>query len=444
MINEKTWQLLKDAIYQNRVIPIIGDEFFYAEIDGQRIPYVQYITKELTKKFPIPDVYKDIINDKITLDFNMIADAIRVSNIINSQMYGFLEKSTNIYYEINTIVENTPIICDEKLIEFLNRIHFPIILTTSFIPGIEDALKNKIDNIHAKSYDKSLRVDIHDNENNLVYYLFGKCNKLNKGYMVTEDDLLDYMHYWHNIESRPKELCKLLSSKFLLVLGCDYPNWLFRFFWHSIKNFNLINGNEEVRGIVAGNIIETDYELSHFLSRIQTRAFGNSNIVLDELLNICIESYQEENSSTNISKITSDKPDVFISYAHEDAEIATEIAHTFEKFGAKVWFDSSSLVGSDLYDDIIYRKIQECERFIPILSSYTESAKRGYFRKEWSLSIEENKYRLGSPYICPIIIDGTPKSSPRFPKEFKEAHILNFLDADFNNAIKKLIRSFRE
>lgn len=443
MNNEKIWGLLIEAITQNKVIPIIGDEFFFAEIDGQRVPYINFLIEKLSSKFPIPNGYSQDLLETSSTDFNMIADSIRISNIINSQMYGLVEKSTNLYYEINLLVETTPIICDESLIEFLDKVDFPVILTTSFLPGIENALKKRGRNIITKTYDKSPRIDIQEYDRNIIYYLFGKCNKLNKGYMVTEDDLLDYIHYWHNIDYRPNVLSNLLSSKFLLVLGCDYPNWLFRFFWHSIKNFNFSSNNEGIKGVVAANVLETDEELSRFLSRLQTHSLDNCNEVIENLLKILPERNQEKDNADIPTINNTNKPDVFISYAHEDTKIAKDIANIFETFGAKVWFDTTSLVGSDLYDDIIRNKIEECERFVPILSTYTETAKRGYFRKEWALSIDENKFRLGSPYISPIVIDSVNISSQRFPKEFKDAHILDYNDSEFKYLVKKIIRSFR-
>ena len=42
--------------------------------------------------------------------------------------------------------------------------------------------------------------------------------------MVTDDDFLEYLHAWHNVETRPQALTKYLNDKFLLLLGCDYPN----------------------------------------------------------------------------------------------------------------------------------------------------------------------------------------------------------------------------
>ena len=140
-----------------------------------------------------------------------------------------------------------------------------------------------------------------------------------------------------------------------------------------------------------------------------------------------------------------DRPcDIFISYSHKDDKAAAAISAIIEAQGANVWFDSSNLIGSDHYDDIIRNKITECQRFVPILSTATETEKRGYFRKEWSLAVEESKFRLGSPYIAPIAINEIDYNSKLIPKEFKDSHILSYNSQDFENEIKRLIRSFRQ
>lgn len=434
MENEKIWEILLDAIEQKRVVPIIGDEFFYANIDGTPVSYKQYLLDTLVTRFNPPKELKP--------DFNMIADLIKVNNQMQSLM-GSFTNATSIYYEIGDITKSTPIVCDRCLIEFLSSFHFPLILSTSYIPGLEYILD---DTITVKAYDKTPRIDIDkmDSKQTVLYYLFGKCSKANKTYMVTEDDLLDYMHLWHNIETRPRNISDYLSDKFLLLIGCNYPNWLFRFFWHSIKNFNLLSGNDGLKGIVASSMFNTDNELSRFLSRLQTHTYANGKLFMTELnkrkrTENVLKKEEDEENNTNETLF-----DVFLSYSHKDKDIATKIANIFEGYGAKVWFDSTALQGSDLYDRIINEKISECQRFVPILSITTETERRGYFRKEWSWALDELRFRLGSPYIAPIAIDDIDYASSLIPKEFKETHILSYNTAEFENEIKRLIRSFRQ
>lgn len=442
MDKSNIWQQLSDAIQQDKVIPIIGDEFFYAEVEGENVPYTEFLLQKLLEKFPIPQRPKDSSSIRdVSPDFNMIASNIQISNIIASQ-YGTLMNPTNIYYEIEEIIQNNPIKCDEQLIEFLQKTDFNILMTTSFLPGLETVMKKVNSQLIVKAYDRSPRIDYDPNSGQTLYYLFGKSIKVNKGFMVTEDDLLDYMHFWHNLETRPKKLCKLLGNKLLLVLGCDYPNWLFRFFWHSVKNFRIYPENGVVSGVVAGNLIDSEVELTRFLSRIQAHAYGSCSDVLRNILSVMPEKtikatpdVEQETHSQDI--------DIFISYAHENSDVAIKIAETFENYGAKVWFDNSALVGSDKYDDIIRQQIESCKRFVPLLSTYTLNAPRGYFKKEWSMAIEESRFRYGDPYISPLLIDNSDITSPRFPREFKDAHVLNYLDANFEDSVKKFIRSFR-
>lgn len=439
MDNDRIWDVILDAIEQNRIVPIIGDEFFYVEEGQGLVNYKQYILNLLIQKFD-----KFNLSQNLKPDFNLVADSIKISNQMQSMM-GSFKGTTSIYYEIGEIVKNTPIICDQCLVNFLSTFKFPLILSTSYIPGLESVLSS---NCCIRAYDKTPRIDIADLELTppTLYYLFGKCSKANKTYMVTEDDLLDYMHFWHNLETRPKNLSEYLSDKFLLLLGCSYPNWLFRFFWHSIKNFNLLSGNDGVKGIVASMMLDDDNELSRFLSRIDTRGYVNAKSFMTDLIqkrrveNVNNSILAEENNDV----ISTNNHDIFLSYSHEDREIAVKVAERFESFGAKVWFDSSSLVGSDLYDQVIQEKITSCQRFVPLLSYTTARTQRGYFRKEWSLALEELRFRLGSPYIAPVCIDNVNINQPLIPKEFRDAHVLKFHSDGFDADVKKLIRSFRQ
>lgn len=447
MENEKIWQVLLDAIKQQRVVPIIGDEFYYTVKDGQRVPYMDFLIEELLKKFPLPPILKETQKEKhIAPDFNMVADTIRFNNIISSQMYGTIDQQTSIYYEIEAIVRETPVLCDEYLVDLLERNVFPLILTTSFLPGIETALQQRGKTVAVKSYDKSPRTDVGETQGTILYYMFGRCSKANKGYMVTEDDLLDYMHFWHNYESRPKELCKILSSKFILALGCGYPNWLFRFFWHSIKNFSLSTGTEGMKGVVAAAALKSDNDLARFLSRLQTHTHSDCSKLITNLSeSLPADVNHEPNNGDALSaSVSHDECDIFLSYSHVDRDLAVRVADTLRECGAKVWFDENQLEAGDYYDNIIKRKIEECKRFVPILSHTTLTTERAYFRKEWTLAIKEMEFRLGVPYIAPILVDDSDITDARFPQAFRDTHILDLKSDNFRESAKKLIRSFRQ
>ena len=82
---------------------------------------------------------------------------------------------------------------------------------------------------------------------------------------------------------------------------------------------------------------------------------------------------------------------------------------------------------------------------MPILSQHTLTNERRYFKKEWTLSIEELPYRYGTRYICPVVIDEiNPFDEERIPDQFKQCHVINSNSSDFDKELETIIRSYRK
>lgn len=434
-INARNWELLFDAIEKERVVPIIGGEFFNLESsDGQGIGVDCFVMNKLKERFNVQE--EDV-------DYTLISDVIEAENYRNRRS-SFIGNQTDIYYEIDNVLRNINVSCDSDVVKFLSIKRFPLIMTTSCVAGLESEMRTCYGNIDVKVYDKSARSDIDKSltaERPTLYYLFGRVNRIKKSFMVTEDDLLDYLHLWHNLETRPVRLGDYLKDKFLLVLGCNYPNWLFRFFWHSIRNFTIVPNSFEMQGVVAMENANSDKELMKFLSRIQTQIFENSKKFIEEFM--LRWNSRQKASDGNQSHQDYDNTDIFISYAKEDVVVVRGIADRLRELGAEVWLDENKLEWSDLYESIIQEKIKKTKRFVPIISHTTLKKDRSYFRREWAMADEENQYRYGMPYFAPIVIDDIDVYSPLIPETFKKAHIISISDKDFESEMKKLIRSFR-
>lgn len=435
VINARNWDLLFDAIDKERVVPIIGGEFYYTEDASRQLANAnEIVLGELKERFNCQE------NDA---DFTMLSDIIDEENFKNRRSR-FIGNQTDIYFEIDNILQNKRVKCKPEIVDFLSIKQFPLILTTSCFSGLETELKSRFDDIDIKAYNKSARSDIStslSSQNPTIYYLFGKVNRIKKSFLVTEDDLLDYLHLWHNVETRPNRLGDYLKDKFLLVLGCNYPNWLFRFFWHSIRNFSLVPNTYEMQGVVALDNVNADKELTKFLSRIQTQVFENSMSFINEFM--CRWNNRKNKDKGRSAEQANDNTDIFISYAKEDVESVRNIANLLRKLGADVWLDENNLEWSDLYESIIQEKITKAKRFVPIISHTTLKQDRRFFRLEWAMADEENRFRFGMPYFAPIVIDDSDVNSKLIPEAFRKAHIISNSDKDFETEMKKLIRSFR-
>ena len=83
-------------------------------------------------------------------------------------------------------------------------------------------------------------------------------------------------------------------------------------------------------------------------------------------------------------------------------------------------------------------------------TAVTEIYSLGYYGsgpapEEWTQALEEKKYRLNMEYIIPVRIDDFSLESLLLPKEFKDAHILNYLESreSFEREVVSIIRNVR-
>ena len=129
-----------------------------------------------------------------------------------------------------------------------------------------------------------------------------------------------------------------------------------------------------------------DIELQSFLRRIKAYYDNDIDEFILELCKRCkeIEPSTIQDASSDSHPVQ--KVDFFISYAHEDYEIADKIASLLRDLGASVWFDKKKLKAGDQFPDEIKENIEECKRFMPILSNNTTQETRRFFRKEWKIA----------------------------------------------------------
>ena len=425
-LDERGWKRLISAISEKRVVPIIGKELF--KHDGK--PLQSYINKMICEKFVI-DYKEDMTIDQIIESSN---------NLFGDGKREYCRELAKVSQKLDI----TPPNCLQKL---LDTGLFPLVLTTSYTPVLENYLIKKDNRWDVYAYDKRGRLidkaDIPPFSANsqFLYYLFGKAGA--KGsFVLDEDDLLSFLHFWHNEETRPKELCKYLSDKILLIIGCDYPDWLFRFMWYSM-NDNFQESPRKGQLVLSNQKVMEDAELQSFLHRIKAYYNNDTERFTIELCNRCDELLDTKNDSDPIDGLHK-KPsiDFFISYAHEDYETASAIANQLEKLGAKVWLDKNMLEPGDVFPEHIKTNIQRCKRFMPILSRNTIQEKRRFFRLEWAEALEESKFRLGMPYLMPITIDSVSIDDPLIPLAFKNVHIMKYTE-EIETEFKNLIRDIR-
>lgn len=422
-LDERGWKRLISAISNKEVVPIIGKELF--KVNGE--PLQTYINKQVCKNLFVE------YQDGMTVD--------QIVDVVNAEEGDGKRKFCN---ELSKIFSKIDIPIPESIKRLIDINRFPMLLTTSYTPILEKYLsKDKMINWKSYAYDTTAKADIPSTAlaNNVLYYIFGKIG-VEGTFVVDEDDLLSFLHFWHDENTRPKELCKYLSNKYLLVIGCDYPDWLFRFLWYSMNNNFNEKSLKKGQLVISNKKVMEDIELQSFLRRIKAYYDNDIDEFIIELCKRCkeIEPSTIQDASSDSHPVQ--KVDFFISYAHEDYEIADKIASMLRDLGASVWFDKKKLKAGDQFPDEIKENIEECKRFMPILSNNTTQETRRFFRKEWKIAKDEAELRLGIPYITPVSIDNVNIKHHLIPTEFSNVHVLKYQDG-IEEELRDLIREIR-
>lgn len=306
----------------------------------------------------------------------------------------------NIHEEIVNIIEENEYSPEEDvstgLLQLIKTGFFRFVFTTSFDPLVELAMREQFGEVRVMNiYDKSCR-DISSKEDfeiPTIYYLFGKAmypkeNEIAKKFVTTDNDALEVLRKWQ-IDMCNSTLLRYTSEKFLLTLGCNQSDWLFRFIWYIMKG----DSSKLSRGIIAGH---NDCEsLLHYL-KINHILIDND---ADELVNKIISATQQ-NEQTKWENPRMNQ-DVFISYSRADSEIAERLYNTLTAKGLTVWYDKLNLGGrhGGRFMPIIKEAIDTSCLFIAILSNSISEQSRDIhvYRREWEWAKE---FKLGLTADC--------------------------------------------
>jgi hypothetical protein len=282
---------------------------------------------------------------------------------------------------------------------------------------------------------------------------------------VTDQDILEFLHRLQSELYRPPVLFDQLRDNHLLFLGCDFPDWLARFFVRTLTNEPL-SMPRDTTGFVADRRAHEEVSLSLFLrdSRVETYSEGSAVEFVDELYERWTAAYPdaEFDRPTEVPE-TGDGPatvsslvegpgmpvgSVFLSYASEDRTLVEKWWEALDDEGIDAWFDRRELRAGDSWDQKIRRNIRRCSLFVPFVSTHAQRRLEGYFRKEWTWALDRREGMAEElPFIVPVILGDLSRESPGIPPGFWAAQAVMEGPEPTSEAvsvIRELVRALRE
>ncbi len=377
--DEPLWDKLIQQIIDGNVIPVIGADLLIENSSNLHTVIIDFLAK----------------------GFHVTPNPKSFSELVYAPNYSLANKKDNVYYQVNKIFGSKKFTPSQRLKRLLSIRQFPFVITTSFTPVVEQAMQEIW-----KDELKVMRFNNNPSENDdikngtdlrkpTIYYMFGKVGEGAHKYVLTDTDMLDFVSSWlsNDNRARPKNLCSELKEKYLLMLGNNYSNWLFRFIWYSMRKSDLGHG------MLAYDTL--DESLLHFLERAETFTKQNTSDVIDQIITR-LEKKLAENEKTKFNK-PEENMDVFISYSRSDSAIAEKLYETLTAQGKRVWFDRNNLTDGGNFMEEIRKAIRTAKYFVPILSENItrEKDESHVYRNEWDQAIEV-AISMGRTYIIPM------------------------------------------
>ena len=392
---------------RNTIVPIIGDDtIVYRDKDsGKEIPFQEFILQEFQKRYPHVEV----------------SDA----DIVSMRERGYYGLSLmSQYYEWRFLDDFMAFVNDnrsciklkDEVLEFLVTFNFPIIITTVCFDIIEKQLEGKIEDY------KSIWYRLNKENSTLparcVYHIFGQAKDGAK-WVSDEDLLLSFLLSHNHNDCGAKGLTDYLkeNEKKLLALGCNLPNWLFRFLWQPTQTGRTANLKTTQGYWINKEKPEDSFE--NFLKKKNFSADEQVKEILMDATKQLQEELQREAEERNSQIDAEEHFDVFISYASEDRQIATAIFEALKNMNVKAWLDDrgrGEITPGSPYWEKIKNGIKHSAHFMPVITgnwmhklTNTSSLKdETYLVRDWLAECKksDSTIQLKANYSIPVIIKG--------------------------------------
>jgi hypothetical protein len=270
-----------------------------------------------------------------------------------------------------------------------------------------------------------------------LLYLFGK-ERSAPMFAIHDEDLLEYAH---NVITRgshvPTGFLDELQQRNLLLVGCNFPDWLTRFFLRATNRKRLSEQDNRSWMIEP---LQPEESLTRFL-----RSYSKETEILsqDAPVDFVAELHQRWMADHGAGPGATAGPEqeavprgamFFISYSRQTDRARVErLYQVLLGLGvtdSELWFDRKTIEpGEDFTADP--GRHSRLPYFVPLLSRAADSREQGYVFEEWGAATEKNR-QMNRKFLFPVIVD-----VPYEPEKYKQRSVWDWREnqkLDFGHA----------
>jgi hypothetical protein len=277
-----------------------------------------------------------------------------------------------------------------------------------------------------------------------IYNLFGTHDEERGDYLLTDADYIEIIYdLILDRQQKFKNILSYLNKGTLLFLGCNFPDWFFRFFIRVCVGDRLDSLPKIDRKTVIDSLNSVDSNRSVFINQYKIETVDiDCNTLIDEIF----QAFSKENGSPSILGDRRNN-NVFISYCRADEQVANDISSQFESKYIEYFLDSEILSTGDNLNDKITEAIDKCCVFLPIVSNNVQQA-TPYVWKEWQYAVTKKKtiWPVFKEFVDPFMLlsSKTEVSNDVRNQVLSKNNTLGFVLGELNQIDESKIKEIKE
>ena len=455
-LNDREWDKLINLIAEGNVVPVVGPELLVVN-DPSGAAVRLY------------DVWGQVLGEQADLAPPAPgAPAASLYSVTNQLSQ--VQNGSDLAYDIDDVVRRRPWPVPDSLRQLAGIARFPLVITTTvdhlYKQAFDEARAGRglgLQEIFFTPRGAKTRIDLPENfgfgGSRTLFHLFGATASVEGAFAKTEDDLIEFSWSLLDQQYAPDRLYDYLRQKTILLLGCNFPDWLGRFFLHALGagrhdtalNIYYVSGGSEP-GLDAflkrrrAKII-LPQSPSAFVAELHRRwrAAGYTEEVADE------PEPEPAPADTPATTASFKRGAVFLSYCKEDRDAVAGIRAQLEAANIDTWMDENALEPGDEFQRVIHENIRGASFFVAVISRSLDNPDKPsrFIWREWKWAEDINlERRKDDRYLQPLVIDTTPPGASYIDPPFRDLHWTirggdGRLSDDFVAFLSQGIRRFR-
>jgi hypothetical protein len=433
-MDEESWRRLLDKIRENNVVPIIGSRVL-VDADGHTSLHAR-VAQRVIRVMKARGIE---VQEGSLPPFREINEAIsRLKKSVPLQdLYDHVNDALR---EVTTAADFVTPTAIRQLAEIAD---FRLMVTLTCDDLLSRCLRQRCavnEIIHSPNQPTSERKDLPDEWQERpgevqLLYLFGKA-KSAPFFAIHDEDVLEYAHNVMAQRSHmPARFLDELQQRNLLLIGCNFPDWLSRFFLRATNRGRL---TESINRSWLIEPLQPEESLTCFLNSYSKGVELLSDTPPIDFVNELHRRWlaqlrpNDEAGSENGDARMPRRAMFFISYSRAtDVPRARKLYSSLLEQGVsanELWFDQKTIEPGHDFAARILDGIHDCRYFLPLLSSAANGREEAFVFSEWREANLRNA-RINREFIVPLVVDDEYS-----PESYTAQPVRDWKGLDFGHA----------